>query len=73
MSRQDKPEDQVQGEGNYTAAEEYDEDVRKFVKKGKVEKAARDAEPENAREKQEMEEAEAEGRSHAREGEDKAS
>lgn len=68
MSKSDKTDrsdDELQGEGNYTAAEEYDEDVREFVKRGDVEKAARDAEPDNEREKREMEKAEAEGRSHA--------
>lgn len=69
MSKDDKTDDELQGEGNYTAAEEYDEDVREFVKSGKVDKAAREAEPADAREEQEMEDAEAEGLSHARSSE----
>ena len=32
---------QIQGEGNYEAAKEYDEAQRKFVKSGKVDAAAR--------------------------------
>ena len=60
---------QVQGEGNYKAAEEYDEAQRKFVKSGKVEAAARKAKPKSRSEAQQMEHAEEVGRGHAK-GED---
>jgi hypothetical protein len=58
---------QVQGEGNYDAAKEYDEAQRKFVKSGKVESAARDAKPKTEAEAEEMKRAEEAGRRHAKE------
>ena len=35
---------QIQGEGNYDAAREFDKEERAFVEKGGVEKKAREAE-----------------------------
>ena len=61
--------DQVQGEGDYEAGRRYDKASREFAESGKVEPAARDAAPDDAREAEEMERAEAEGKSHAK-GED---
>ncbi|MBA2690699.1 MAG: hypothetical protein H0U63_07845 [Burkholderiales bacterium] len=57
----------VKGEGNYDAAEEYNEAQQEFVKSGKVEKAKREAEPKSDAEAKELEEAEDVGRSHAKE------
>lgn len=57
---------QVQGEGNYTAAKEYDDAQRRFVESGRVEQAARDAEPKSQEEADQMKAAEREGRSHAK-------
>jgi hypothetical protein len=59
--------DKIQGEGNYEAAEQYNKSQQKFVKSGQVEEAAREAEPRSETEKQEMEQAEQTGRSHAKE------
>lgn len=56
----------VQGEGSYTAAKEYDEATQAFIKSGKVDKAAKKAAPKNAVEAREMQEAEEKGRSHAK-------
>ncbi len=56
----------LQGEGNYDAAREFDQAEEKFVKSGKVEQAARDAEPKNPKEKEEIERAEEEARRHAK-------
>lgn len=56
----------LQGEGNYTAAKEYDDATRSFIKKGKVEEAARNAAPKNDQEAREMQEAEEKGRAHAK-------
>lgn len=56
----------MQGEGNYTAAKEYDDATREFVKSGKVDKAARNAKPKNDQEAREMLEAEERGRSRAK-------
>jgi hypothetical protein len=58
---------QVEGEGSYTGARQYDEATREFMKKGKVEQAARDAAPDSSAEAAEMEAAEEEGRRHAKE------
>ena len=38
----------IQGEGNYTAATEYDDATREFIKSGKVKEAADNAAPKNA-------------------------
>ncbi|NRF68170.1 hypothetical protein HLB44_14345 [Aquincola sp. S2] len=59
--------DALQGEGNYTAARRYDEDVRDFVSSGRVEEAARGAAPRNADEERAMGQAEEAGRAHAKE------
>lgn len=59
--------DRNQGEGNITAARNYNEDQREFVAEGRVEDAARQAAPRNADEERAMADAEREGRSHARE------
>jgi hypothetical protein len=56
----------LQGEGNYDAAKEFDEAEEKFVKSGKLDQAARDAEPKSPEEKEAMERAEEEARSHAK-------
>lgn len=57
----------LQGEGNYDAAKQYDKDQAAFVKSGAVERA--NPEPQSAAEAEELRKAEAEGRSHAK-GED---
>lgn len=56
-----------QGEGDGKSARVYNEATKRFVKSGKVRKAARDAAPRNSREQSEMKEAERIGKSHARE------
>lgn len=63
---QSKPNSKMQGEGNYTAAKEYDDATTEFVKSGKVDQAAKAAKPKNAQEEQEMMEAEAKGRARAK-------
>ena len=60
-----------EGEGNKTAAREYDEAQRRFVESGKVDKKAREAETSLATEKAELERAEAVGKRHSH-GEDPA-
>lgn len=59
-------QNEMQGEGNYTAAKEYDDATSNFVKSGKVDKAARDAKPKNDQEAREMLEAEETGRARAK-------
>ena len=59
-------QNEMQGEGNYEAAKEYDDATSNFVKSGKVDKAARDAKPKNDQEAREMLEAEDAGRARAK-------
>jgi hypothetical protein len=59
------------GEGNKTAAREYNSAQRRFVEAGKVEEKAREGEKSLDTEKGELERAEAVGKSHSR-GEDPA-
>jgi hypothetical protein len=61
--------DEVQGEGDYDAARRYDKAAREFAESGKVEPAAHDAAPGDAKEAEELERAEEAGKSHAK-GED---
>lgn len=61
-----KRKGEVQGEGDYGAARRYNESTREFVKDTDVAEAARDAEPENASERQQMERAEQQGRQRAK-------
>ena len=58
--------DGVQGEGNYTAAREFNEAERKFVASGKVSAAARAAAPTTDAERQAMLAAEKEGKRRAK-------
>ena len=59
--------DKEHGEGNYKASRQYNEATKKFVDSGRVEDAARQAEPDSASEALQMANAEAEGRSRAKE------
>jgi hypothetical protein len=61
----------VQGEGDYEAARRHRKRVSEFIENNDVEKAAVRAAPESAAEAEEMEDAEAEGKSRAK-GEDPA-
>lgn len=72
MSSEIASRNDVQGEGNYDATEDYSRSVRDFVKRGKIQKAARDAAPKDAREQRELERAEKEGLAHAQEAESQA-
>jgi hypothetical protein len=58
---------EMQGEGNKEAAKNYNEAQQKFVKSGRVEQAAEEAEPKSKQEAEELERAEAEGLSRAKE------
>lgn len=61
-----KTKSEVQGEGDYKAARRYNERTREFVKEEDVSEAARDAEPQSAREEQQLERAEQAGRQRAK-------
>lgn len=57
------------GEGNYKASRDYNEATKRFVESGKVDEAAQKAKPKNAREEQQMQEAEKIGKRRSK-GED---
>lgn len=67
MERKDK----VEGEGSYTGSKDYSERTRKFLDSGKMDEAARRAEPKSEQERQAMQKAERVGKQHAK-GEDPA-
>ena len=56
----------VQGEGDYQAAKTYNDAAKKFAQSGKVEQAARDAEPHDADEAADMKRAEEAGLAKAK-------
>jgi hypothetical protein len=68
MAKERNPK-KVQGEGDYEAAKRYDEAAHAYSASGKAEEAARKAKPKNEKEREEMEQAERVGLSHAK-GED---
>jgi hypothetical protein len=61
------PPQRNEGEGNQTAARQYNEAQQRFVKSGKVDEKAREAEHDlrNEQTRRELEHAEAIGKSHA--------
>ena len=59
----------LQGEGDYASAKKFDDDEAAFAKSGRVQQAARDAEPKSQAEADEMAKAEEIGRSRSK-GED---
>jgi hypothetical protein len=63
--------DGVEGEGSYSGSKDYNERTKKFVQSGKVDKAARDAQPKSEEEKHAMQKAERMGKERAK-GEDPA-
>ena len=67
----ERQQDKEHGEGNYKASRQYDEATKRFVDSGRVEDAARRANPETPEEAKEMSEAEQEGKRRAK-GEDPA-
>jgi hypothetical protein len=62
----------VQGEGDYESARKFDDDEVAFVKSGRVDQAARDAEPKSQAEADEMKKAVEAGKSRSK-GEDASS
>jgi hypothetical protein len=66
-SKEKSPQHRNEGEGNRTAAREYNAAQQRFVKSGKVEGKAREAarDVEDAKLRRELEHAEAVGKSHA--------
>ena len=62
----DEPNPDMQGEGNYVAGRHYNDATKRFVDEGKVEQAAAAARPESPQEERQLERAEEEGKSHAK-------
>ena len=58
--------DKVEGEGSYTGSKDYNQRTKKFVDAGKVDEAARKAEPETEEERQAMQKAERLGKQRAK-------
>jgi hypothetical protein len=58
--------DKVEGEGSYTGSKDYNQRTKKFVDSGKVDEAARKAEPETEEERQAMQKAERLGKQRAK-------
>jgi len=66
QDRKGNSHDKVEGEGSYTGSKEYNQRTKKFVDSGKVEQAARDAEPKSEEEKHAMQKAERIGKQRAK-------
>jgi hypothetical protein len=65
--KEDKDQkDGVEGEGSYSGTKDYNERTEKFIKSGKVDKAAKDAEPKSEEEKHAMQKAERIGKQRAK-------
>lgn len=58
--------DKVEGEGSYTGSKDYNQRTKKFVDAGKVDDAARKAEPGTEEERQAMHKAERLGKQRAK-------
>ena len=64
-SKESNPD--MQGEGNYVAGRHYTDATKDYVDQGKVDAAAAAAKPDSPAEERELERAEEEGKSHAKE------
>ena len=56
----------VEGEGSYSGTKDYNKRTEKFLKSGKMNKAAKEAEPKSEEEKHAMQKAERIGRQRAK-------
>ena len=56
----------VEGEGSYSGTQDYNQRTEKFIKSGKVDKAAKDAEPKSEEERHAMQKAERIGKQKAK-------
>lgn len=65
-NRQDDKAQPLQGEGNYAAARRYDQATTDFTRSGKVDDAARKAQPRSAEEERSLKQAEEQGASRAK-------
>jgi hypothetical protein len=61
-----EPKDKVEGEGSYKGSKDYNERTKKFIDSGKVDQAAKDAQPRSEQEAHEMQKAERIGKQKAK-------
>ena len=66
MANERENDEGVEGEGSYKGTKDYNARTKKFVDSGKVDQAAKDAEPKSEEEKQAMQEAERTGKQRAK-------
>lgn len=66
MANERESDEGVEGEGSYKGTKDYNARTKKFVDSGKVDQAAKDAEPKSEEEKQAMEQAERIGKQRAK-------
>jgi hypothetical protein len=66
QGRPEAGEDQVEGEGSYTASREYQKNIKEYLDKGDVQRDAEAAKPRSESEARELEDAEREGKSHSK-------
>jgi hypothetical protein len=70
MGNNERPN--VQGEGDYEAARRYRQEVKDFVDKANIDKAAHEAAPKSSDDQREMSDAERVGKSHSKAGKERA-
>jgi len=58
--------DKVEGEGSYSGTKDYNQRTKKFIDAGKVDEAAREAEPKSEEERHAMQKAERLGKQRAK-------
>ena len=66
MADKDKDKHKVEGEGSYSGTKDYNQRTKKFIDSGKVDEAARDAEPKSEEERHAMQKAERLGKQRAK-------
>ena len=59
-------QDQVEGEGSYTATRDYQKNIKEYLDKADVQSDAEAAKPRSESEARELEQAEREGKSHSK-------
>jgi len=69
MGNNERPN--VQGEGDYEAARRYRQEVKEFVDKADIDKAAHEAAPKSLDEQREMSDAERAGKSRSKAGKER--
>jgi hypothetical protein len=66
LGRGGQPQDQVEGEGSYTATRDYQKNIKDYLDKADVKADAEASRPRSENEARELEQAEREGKSHSK-------